>query len=380
MLAGILAAELVITLWDFVEEDRTRRLSALERVTHALLTLNYGAVLGLLAVEIVTWAGQPAGFAPVSYGWLSWVMTLYAAGVVLFAGRDLLAAVALARPAWRRAPIVAAPNARPMHVLVTGGTGFIGRALVRRLAADGHAVSVLTRRRSKAELLFGPHATAIESFDEIAAERPVHAVVNLAGAATVGLPWTRGRKRLLLESRLATTRALVDWMAGQARPPLVLVSGSAVGFYGDRADEPVDEAATAATGFMSELCEAWERIATEAEAIGVRTVLLRTGLVLGREGGIFPPLRLAFRIGLGGAQGSGRQWMPWIHRDDLVALILRAVRRPALLTLPAGLLRGALGEMSQLLLAGQRALPRKACASGFRFRYPTLEEALHDLA
>jgi uncharacterized protein (TIGR01777 family) len=407
----MLGVEVVLTLWDFVEEDRTRRLSALERVTHGLLTLNYGAVLGLLLWQMAGWAARPTRFAAVDHGWLAWLMLAYAVGVAVWAVRDLLAARALDRPAWRTAPIVPQPNARPMHVLVSGGTGFIGRALVRRLIEDGHKVIVLTRRRPKAEYLFGPHATAVERLDQIPNERPVHAVVNLAGAPVAGVPWTRGRKRVLLESRLATTRALVDWMAARpAQPPLVFVSGSAVGFYGDCGDEPVDETAAPKPGFLSELCDAWERIAREAGPLGVRVVLLRIGLVLGAGGGILPPLRLAYRLGLGGTVGEGRQWMPWIHRDDLVRLILHvvcdvdlfgpvnavapepvrnedfagalaaSVHRPARLHVPARAAHLALGEMSELLLAGQRAVPTRASLTGFRFRFPTLPEALDDLA
>lgn len=408
LLAAILAVEVVVTLWDFVEEDRTRRLSALERVTHAVLTLNYGAALGLLGLEIRDWAGEPTGFAPVFHGWLTWLMTLYGAGVVLWAIRDLAAARRLGRPQWTT--IVPGQLRRPLGVLVTGGTGFIGRALVRRLVEDGHHVVVLTRRKAKAEALFGPHAFAVERLEDIPEARPIHAVVNLAGASTVALPWTRRRKRVLLESRLGTTRAVIDWMAGRARPPHVLVSGSAVGFYGPCDDTAVDERAPARAGFMSEMCAAWERVAMEAEALEARVVLLRTGLVLGRGGGMMPPLKLAFSLGLGGPVGDGRQWMPWIHRDDLVALILhaisdsavsgplnatapepvrnaafatglaRAVRRPAWLRVPRRPLASLLGEMSQLLLAGQRAVPGRALATGFRFRFPTIEEAFRDLA
>jgi uncharacterized protein (TIGR01777 family) len=410
-LAAMLGVEVILTLWDFVEEDRTRRHSALERVTHGLLTLNYGAVLGLLLWQMSGWAARPTGFASVGYGWLSWLMVAYAVGVAAWAVRDLIAARALDRPAWRRAPIVPQPNARPMHVLVTGGTGFIGRALVRRLVEDGHKVIVLTRRRAKAEYLFGPHAAAVERLEEVPNDRPVHAVVNLAGASVAGVPWTRSRKRVLLQSRLATTRTLVDWMATRpAQPPLAFVSASAVGFYGPRGDETVDETTGPKPGFMSELCDAWERIAREAGPLGVRVVLLRIGLVLGSGGGILPPMRLAYRLGLGGAVGDGRQWMPWIHRDDLVRLILHVicdvdlfgpvnavapepvrnedfarilaanVHRPARLNVPARPLHLALGEMSELLLAGQRALPTRATVTGFRFRFPTLPEALHDLA
>ncbi|HYD99374.1 MAG TPA: TIGR01777 family oxidoreductase [Alphaproteobacteria bacterium] len=403
--AGLLLVELLITLWDFVEEDRTRRLSPTERVTHTLLTVNYGAVLGLVAPEWWRWAQAPTGLEAAERGPLAWVMTLYAMGVLLWGGRELLAGLRFATPDWRRRPFAVGRSEAPLHVVVTGGTGFIGRHLVRRLVADGHGVTVLTRDPALAEFHFGPHAAAVSSLSDIPAGLRVDAVVNLAGAPTLGGPWTARRRRLLRESRTATTRAVVDWLAGRAQRPAVLVSGSAIGFYGRRGDEGLDEAAAPRPEFMSRLCQDWEAEAGRAAALGVRVVALRIGLVLGR-GGMLAGLLPSFRLGLGAVLGDGRQWWSWVHIDDLVGLILHALadgglsgpvnatapepvpqrefgrmlgrrlRRPVRLRLPAGPLRLLLGEMAELLLAGQRVLPAKAEAAGYRFRHPTLDRAL----
>lgn len=412
VLAILLAVEIVITLWDFVEEDRSRKLSALERVTHGLLTLNYGAVLSLLAIELVEWFDAPTGFTAVDHGAFSWLMTLYGAGVLAWAARDAIAVLRLSElrtPKWLRDPVKVRPTLRPKSILVAGGTGFVGEALCRRLIAEGHHVTVLTRQRAKADALFGPLANIVTDAHEIPQNQPIDTVVNLAGARIVGLPWTKARRRVLLESRLATTQMLVDWMAQRLVPPHTLINGSAIGYYGRCGEQELDENATPEAGFMAELCVAWERIARKAEQAGIRVVLLRTGLVLDRDGGTLAPMRLAFRLGLGGRMGNGKQWMSWIHRRDLVDLIehvmtdtsiagpvnatapepvrnatftrvlAREAHRPAILHVPALALRTLMGEMSDLLLASQRVVPARALKSGFKFRYPTLTEALHDL-
>lgn len=299
-----------------------------------------------------------------------------------------------------------------MRVVVAGGTGFIGSALVETLRRDGHEVVVLTRRAG----LSLPEGVRAEAWD---ARTPgpwrrvlagADAVVNLAGESIAARRWTPAQKRRILESRVHATRALVDALAEAEPRPRVLVGGSAVGYYGPRGDEEVTEAEPAGDDFLARVCVAWEQEARRAEDLGVRVALLRTGVVLGRGGGALPRLVLPFRLFLGGPLGSGRQWVPWIHRDDLVDLIrfligrpdaagpfngtaprpvtqaelcraLAAVlRRPCWLPAPAPLLRLALGEMADaLLLSGQRAVPARAQALGFRFRYPDVADALRDL-
>lgn len=292
-----------------------------------------------------------------------------------------------------------------MHVLITGGTGFIGTALCSRLLLAGHALTVLTRdpERARGRL---PGVRAIAALDEA---RDVEAVVNLAGEPLADGRWTPARKRAFRESRIGTTQRLVAWMARQPLRPRVLVSGSAIGYYGPRGDQALDESAAPGDDFSAQLCRDWETEAMQAEVLDVRTCRLRTGIVLGTEGGALAKMLPPFRLGAGGRMGDGRQWMSWIHRDDLVGIIAwlldnertggayngtapaplrnadfartlgKALHRPALLPTPALALKLAFGEMAELLLTGQRVLPAHALADGFDFRFPTLEAALDDL-
>lgn len=298
-------------------------------------------------------------------------------------------------------------------VVVAGGSGRIGRALVAELAGAGYEVVVLSRgaagtgaERSAARGVawdgrqVGPWAAELEG---------AVGVVNLAGEDIAGGRWSARRKRLLLDSRRDSTAAVVAALAGARRRPPVLLQASAVGYYGDRADEPLDEGSRPGSGFLPEVCVAWEEASAPAAALGVRRVVLRTGLVLARDGGALPEMARPFRLGVGGPLGDGRQWMPWIHLADEVGAIrflleradasgpfnlvapepatnaelsralARALRRPALLRAPAFALRLALGEMAGMLLGGQRVAPRRLLEAGYRFRFPELAAALADL-
>lgn len=311
-----------------------------------------------------------------------------------------------------------------MRVVVTGGTGLIGTALCRRLVEDGHEVVVLTRRAGVAvaagvrAVPWTAEPVAATGDGEPGGSRPTwweavdgaDVAVNLAGESIAARRWSPAQKERILQSRLRATRALVQAMEAARRPPRLLLSGSAVGYYGPRGDEVVTEAGGPGADFLSQVCVAWEGEARRAEALGARVAVLRTGLVLAREGGALPRLVLPFRLFAGGPLGSGRQWMPWIHVDDLVDLIVflagreetagpyngtapepvtnrefarilgRVLGRPAWLPAPAPAMRLVLGEMADaLLLSGQRAVPERALAAGFRFRHPELEAALRDL-
>ena len=297
-----------------------------------------------------------------------------------------------------------------MHVLITGGTGFIGLELVASLRGDGHAVSVLTRDTDAARQRL-PAGVAVVS--DLAALGGVDAVVNLAGQNLGAQRWTEARKLAFRESRIGLTHRLVDWMEGLAQRPAVFVSGSAIGWYGPRGDEPLTEASTHGDDFSARLCLDWEAAAQKAEALGVRVCRLRTGIVLGRSGpaggGALAQMLPAFRLGGGGPMGSGRQWMSWIHIADHVALMRwlidtvaaqgayngtapepvtnaefartlgAALRRPAVLPMPGFALRLIVGEMAEILLSGQRVLPQRSLDQGFRFRFPTLAAALADV-
>lgn len=296
-----------------------------------------------------------------------------------------------------------------MRVFLTGGTGFIGSAVARALVARGDACTILTRsdRPSRPGITYlrgdprlpGPWQDALAGAD---------AVVNLAGARFVDPlhPWTEARKRLLHASRVDTTRLVATAIRSAARPPRVLASASAIGYYGDRGDEELAESAPPGDGFLANLAMEWEAAAQEA-ASATRVVTIRTGLVLG-HGGLLTPMLPLFKLGLGGVWGSGRQWWPWIHLTDEVGLILhaldsdmtgpinltapnpvrvetfakalgRALGRPVLLRAPAFLLRLGLGEAAQALLGSQRVLPRRAIEHGYEFRFGELDEALSEL-
>lgn len=405
-LVALMLGELGLTLWDFVEEDRTRKLPATERVTHTLLTLNYGVLLSLVIPVLAAGAARPTALEPADYGLWSWACTLAAAAVVVFGLRDLAASARAARiqpgPA---APLAVALGGR-RAILVTGGTGFVGSRLVEALAAAGHDVTVLTRSRAAAADLPAP-IRVVTSMAQVADGDRLDAIINLAGEPISDGLWTRAKRRRIVRSRLQITAEVNALIARLKVRPKVLVSGSAIGWYGLQRDDVLDEAAEGHACFSRMLCRRWERATRPAEALGVRVVRLRIGLVLGAEGGMLARMLTPFEFGMGGPFGAGLHWMSWIHRDDLVRLIVhaivtptlqgavngtapepvrnvefasalgRALRRPAVIPVPAFPLRLALGDFAEeLLLSGQRVVPAAALASGFRFTYPTLDAAL----
>jgi uncharacterized protein len=290
-----------------------------------------------------------------------------------------------------------------MRILVTGGTGFIGQALCPRLAAAGHEVVILTRQSAPA--LPRGAASAVTRVDTLDAG-DFGAVINLAGAPIGDARWTESRKRLLLESRVGTTARVVEWMRRAARPPGVLVSGSAVGYYGEQGDRPITEDTPPTPGFTHDLCAAWEAEAEKASEFGVRVCRMRIGVVLDQGGGALAKMLPAFRLGAGGRLGSGTHYFPWIHREDIAAIcqwlverpeargaynagspnpvtneeftreLGRALGRATVLPMPQSALKLLFGEMSELLLVSDRMLPKRLLEEGFRFRHPDLAGAL----
>lgn len=306
------------------------------------------------------------------------------------------------------------PPSPPSRVLVTGGTGLLGRRLVRDLAASGHYDVVVLSRNPSGEL---PPGARFEGWDAETTEGWGHLVdgalgiVHLAGESVADGRWTDAKKRRIRESRVDSTRAVADSVAAADpdRRPKVLLQGSAVGYYGDRGDELLTRDAGPGNEFLSEVAVAWEEASRPVEALGVRRAVLRTGVVLSREGGALPKMLVPFKMGAGGPLGSGRQFMPWIHIEDhvramrfllerhdavgpfnltaphpvrqreLAAALGRVLRRPSLLPAPKIALHLALGEMSQMLLASQRAIPRGLLDLGFDFAFPEIDRALQDL-
>ncbi|RED51554.1 TIGR01777 family oxidoreductase [Aestuariispira insulae] len=411
-LIGLMAVEIVVTLWDFIIEDQTRKLPKFERVLHTVLAINFGAILAFLLPILWAWTQLPTALVPVNYGLFTPVMTVFAIGVFLWALRDLVAVIRLGGgglPAWQRRPIKKGQQAKPRTVLVTGATGFIGNHLVRVLLEEGDDVIVLARDEKKAKSLFGPHAEVVSDLALIPDDRKIDAIVNLAGAPVIGLPWTKARRQALLESRLGVTAQVNELIQRLSEKPECLINGSAIGFYGNRGDEPLDEAGGSQDIFMAELCRRWEEAAKLARNFGVRVCCVRTGLVLGHDGGALPQLARPAAFGLGVIFGRGDHWQSWIHVADLVALIRylvdhrdikgavngtaphpvrqrdfvkilgRVLVRPVWLRVPKTLIRLALGEMAEIFTEGQKVLPVKAQAHGFNFHYPMLEGALRAL-
>jgi uncharacterized protein (TIGR01777 family) len=296
-----------------------------------------------------------------------------------------------------------------MNILLTGGTGLIGRALCRQWLTDGHSLWVWSRSPERVAECCGAGVTGVGQLHELD-QVPLDAVVNLAGAPIADRPWTRSRRLLLWSSRINLTEQLIEWLSGREQQPQILISGSAVGWYGDGGERELrEDDAPVTNDFAAQLCNAWEESALRAQRLGIRVVLVRTGLVLARQGGFLKRLMPLFRLGLGGRQGNGRQWMPWVHIDDEIALIDfllrqpaaqgpynacspqpvrnvefakalgRSVGKPAVMPVPALILRVGLGELSGLILGGQKAIPSRLEESGFRFHFVDLDAALADL-
>ena len=294
-------------------------------------------------------------------------------------------------------------------VLVSGATGLIGRRLVAALLRDGVSVRALSRDPGRSDLNAGVDTRAWNGRDvPIEAVAGTRAIVHLAGEPVFGGLLTDARRRRIRDSRIDSTRSIVSRLHALSRTerPAAFVCASAVGYYGSRGDTVLEESAEPGSGFLAEVCVAWEASAAAAADLGVRTASLRTGIVLAREGGALPAMALPFRFGLGGRIGDGRQWVPWIHADDLVRLVqaclasdiyqgpfnavapepvtnaqltrtlARRLHRPALLPAPAFALRFALGDLSAELLGSRRVVPRRALDAGFAFEYTAVDAAL----
>jgi len=295
-----------------------------------------------------------------------------------------------------------------MRILITGGTGLIGRHLIPRLLELRHSVVVVTRHPQKARDRLDSRVEIWNGLDGQQSLDGIDATINLAGEPIADKRWTEQQKQRLCTSRWDITRRLVELFAASQTPPSVLISGSATGYYGDTGEVVVTEEEPPHNEFTHKLCARWEQIACEAQSERTRVCLLRTGVVLAPKGGILAKMTPVFRLGLGGPIGNGRQYLAWIHIDDMVNAILwlldndlrgpfnmvspypvrneqfshalgRTLHRPAILRAPASAVRLLMGESSVLVLGGQRALPKRLEAAGFGFRWYDLEEALEDV-
>jgi len=300
---------------------------------------------------------------------------------------------------------------KAMKILVTGATGLIGRQLCKSLKGEGHSVIALSRAPEKAE---GLAADEILKWDSMSGPPPseslsqVEAIVHLAGEPVADHKWTDEQKNRIRASRVTSTRNIIAGIRDASPRPAVLVSASAVGFYGDRGDETLDENSSAGRGFLSEVCQEWEREAAAATELEVRAAIVRIGVVLSPEGGALKKMLTPFKLFAGGPLASGRQWFPWIHIDDIAGILRhalfgsvsgainatapecvtnaefsralgRALHRPAFMPTPEFALRMVFGERADVLLMSNRVSPKVALDTGYNFQFPNLAPALEDL-
>ena len=301
-----------------------------------------------------------------------------------------------------------------MKIVIAGGTGFIGKKLVKRLLDDGCSVVILSRKLKPGEAESDGKIQYAQWDASTVGDWAFHlqnaeAVINLTGEPIAGKRWTDKQKKKIVQSRIAPTRALVAAIEQSSPRPGLLLNASAVGYYGDVEKGEVDETYPPGTGFLADTCALWENEAMAAAGLGVRIVLIRIGVVLSTGGGALPKLLLPFKLWLGGHLGTGAQWMPWIHQDDLVSAIVfilnnpdlygpfncvspaavtmrefakilgSVIGRPSWMPVPSFALRLLLGEMSEMLLTGQKAVPKKLLGNGFQFKFNRLDEAFVDL-
>jgi len=296
-----------------------------------------------------------------------------------------------------------------VKIVISGASGLIGRRLLKNLSAAGHSIHVLSRHAGTNL----PPGVKLSTWDPVKNQPPEEslrdagAVIHLAGEP-VAQRWTAHTRQLIRESRVMGTRNLVQAIEKLPGKPEALICASAIGYYGSRGDEVLTESSAPATSYLADVCQAWEKEAQAAEALGVRVVGVRIGLVLDSRGGALQRMLPPFRMGIGGRLGSGKQWMSWIHLEDLAAMFQfaldhpvrgafngvapypvsnseftralgQALHRPAIFPVPAFALKALFGEMSEILLASQRVAPAAVEAAGFRFRFPQLDAALRDL-
>ncbi|WP_318442132.1 TIGR01777 family oxidoreductase [Photobacterium leiognathi] len=294
-----------------------------------------------------------------------------------------------------------------MKILMTGATGFIGRALLPHFNHDH--VTVLTRNPTRAYHLLGHHINAVDSLESFDNFDQFDAIINLAGEPIMNKRWSEKQKQKICQSRWDITKQLVDKINASTNPPHTFISGSAVGIYGDNQDKTIDESTPLDINdndFAQNVCHRWEQIALEAKSEQTRVCLIRTGIVLGKQGGALARMLLPYQLGLGGKIGDGKQYFPWIHMQDMIKGIIfllnhpeaqgvfnftaptpvtnsvfsqtlaATLKRPHFLFTPAWVLKLGLGESAQLLLDSQRALPNKLQQEGFNFSFPCIEQAL----
>ncbi|VAW76620.1 Cell division inhibitor [hydrothermal vent metagenome] len=414
----LFSVEIVLTLWDFVVEDKTRLLPPTERVMHTILAINGGAFIALLALNIPDWIAGPSVFIWAPHGLLSIFLMICGIGVGLSGIRDGFAAYQLGKNMQQDNGFAAIHIANPQeNVLVTGATGFIGQQLVESLLQNKCQVTIVSRNPKQAAWAFDGRVRVVETMTELPSDYSVDLIINLAGARILGPRWSIKRKKLLVKSRVDLTKSIVTWIASAETKPRLLLSASAIGFYGIQGegdDSELTEKSPSQSMFMSDICQQWEASAQRATDYGVAVNCMRFGLVLGRQGAL-PMMMMPIKLGMGGPLGGGKQWFSWIHINDLLRAMAhlsknnlerpgqaefavynftapdtlrqsdfskiagQVMHRPSFMPTPGIIMRILLGEQSDLLLEGQRVVPEKLLKEGFLFTYPDLHNALSSL-
>ena len=391
---AVLTTELIITLRDFAEEDMTRKLPISERLLHTVITANYGIVLALLAPILWGWGQSPTGLTPVSYGYWSLMMIVSAFAVFILGIRDFHASKRLARLTERDVAKLIPNSGEPKTILITGGTGFIGRRLIPASQQAGHTIIVVTRNAETASL--PAPITLIESFGQLKAEQKIDVIINLAGEALSNGLWTPKKRKAIRESRIGLTQKLLAMIERLEHKPELLINGSAIGIYGVTPDGPQDETNTIQIDgtFSQRLCLDWE---AKAQALGLRVVTLRIGMVLDRHGAALQQVLIPTELGGGARFGNGTQMMSWISRDDLIGMIGHIMRepqisgpvngvsprpitnavftkavatalyRPSLVSIPKFIMNGLGGLGREILMADQDIRPKAALATEYQF-------------
>ena len=401
-----LCVEFLITLWDFVEEDLTRKLPITERLLHTILTANYGVVLALLIPVLWTWAQSPTGLERSWYGYWSVFLIFGAVAVFILGLRDFHAMRRLQRLFRRPATELIKKITIRKTVLMTGGTGFIGQRLVPALQEAGYDVIVLTRNSQKASL--PAPIRYIENLNQIGSDEKIEIIVNFAGEALSTGFWTADKKKAIVESRVGLTQRLNQFIERLDNKPELLLNGSAIGAYGVNPIKGADETTPIDVdgAFSQKLCLDWEAEALNAKAHGLRVILLRIGMVLDRDGAALRQILIPTEFGGGATFGKGRKYMSWITRDDLVGMIghvmqkaniegivngvgpnpvtnktftravAKALYRPTLIGIPEFALRALGGLGREILLADQKLYPKVAQQTGYIFKDPLIDEAM----
>jgi len=403
---AMLVTEVFVTFWDFALEGKVRDVPAPEIIVHGLLGIVYGAALAFLVPEIFAWSEQATSFTFAEHGIFSIIMSVYALSVFIFAFRDYFRSQEVEN---FKQTYVMSLEEKEQNILVTGGSGFIGSKVAQALIDDGHMVTVLTRDFNKSIKKFSKQVTLVETLDEVKQDFDV--ILNFAGES-INQKWTERSKEAILKSRVEVTNSVLDYIKRVEIKPKLLISSSGTGIYPDSETEAFTELSNLETkGFLAEVCQQWESIAKEAENYGIRVVPLRTGLVLGIDGGVLAEMLTPFDLCLGGKLGNGKQIMPWIDMQDMLGIVekvindenikeavnatapkpvsnevfskalAKALHRPAFLTTQPFMLNALFGKemTADILLSGRAVLPLKIEEAGYEFKFKTIESSMNNL-